>query len=68
MCFEKVQRFLMASVITLGTLLVFYGNPLGFGVLGFVIFMVLLWGVVDFCPSLWMLEKLGLPSCSKNRR
>ena len=63
MCYEKVQRLMMAGVITLGTVLVYGGIPAGFLLLAFVIVMATIWGFTDFCPSLWILRRLGLRSC-----
>ena len=67
MCYEKVQRIVMASVIALGTALVYLGQPAGFFVLGFVVVMATIWGVTDFCPSLTILRLLGLPTCYPQR-
>ena len=67
MCYEKAQRLLMASVIALGTVLVALGYLLGFGLLAFVVVMAAAWGLLDACPSLWILNKLGLPSCYPER-
>lgn len=68
MCFEKLQRLLMATVITLGAVLIFNGFSLGYLLIGFVVAMATIWGLIDFCPSLWMMEKLGIRSCYANRR
>jgi len=65
MCFEKVQRLMMAAMIALGAALAVYGIGFGFILLGFIAAMVLIWGVADFCPSSWFLSKIGLPACYK---
>ncbi|MDO9206688.1 MAG: phosphoribosylaminoimidazole synthetase [Sulfuricurvum sp.] len=59
MCAEKIQRLLMAIVLTVSMVLfaqgfTFYGMILQ----GFVILMILVWAIIDFCPSLWVFAKL----------
>ena len=63
MCYQKVQRFMMASVIALGTVLLHLNITAGFFFLWFVVVMAAIWAFTDFCPSLWALEKLGMRSC-----
>lgn len=59
MCAEKIQRFLMAIVLTLSMVLFLQGFPLyGMILQGFVILMILVWAIADFCPSLWIFTKL----------
>ena len=67
MCAEKAQRLLMSAVIALGTALLYFGHPAGVFVLGFVVVMAAVWGVVDFCPSLWGLRRIGVPGCYRSR-
>jgi hypothetical protein len=59
MCAEKIQRFLMAIVLTLSMGLTALGH-VQYGMLlqGFVILMVIVWAIKDFCPSLWVFTKL----------
>lgn len=59
MCAEKIQRFLMGMVLTF-TMVLFALGETGYGVIlqTFIIAMVLLWAFTDFCPSLWIFEKL----------
>lgn len=59
MCAEKIQRFLMAIVLTLSMVLFTQGFTL-YGVIlqGFVILVILVWAIADFCPSLWIFTKL----------
>jgi len=64
MCAEKVQRVLMALVILVGTYLTTLSSIWGLVILGFVIFMILVWAVTDFCPSIWIFKKF-MPSCYK---
>ncbi len=58
MCAEKVQRFLMGIVLTVA-LVLFYMGETTFGMIlqAFVIVMVFVWAVTDFCPSLWFFKK-----------
>lgn len=59
MCAEKIQRLLMAIVLTLSMVLTAYGYALyGMALQGFVILMVIVWAIKDFCPSLWVFTKL----------
>lgn len=64
MCAQRAQRVLMALVILLGTYLTTIGSIWGVIILGFVIFMILVWAITDFCPSIWIFEKF-MPSCYK---
>jgi len=59
MCAEKIQRFLMAIVLT-GAMLLFATSHLQLGVIvqTFVVLMVVVWAFTDFCPSLWFFEKV----------
>lgn len=61
-CAERIQRLLMAFVLTISLFLVTAGSVYGLFLLGFVIVMILVWGVTDFCPSIWLLRKL-IGSC-----
>jgi hypothetical protein len=59
MCAEKIQRFLMAIVLTLSMSLTALGHiEAGLFLQGFVVFMVIVWAIKDFCPSLWIFTKL----------
>ena len=65
MCAEKIQRFLMAIVLTLSLSLTAMGHiEAGMFLQGFVILMVIVWAIKDFCPSLWIFTKL-FGSCTK---
>lgn len=59
MCAERIQRFLMAIVLTVAMVLFAVGE-IGWGVViqTFVILMVVIWALTDFCPSLWMFGKI----------
>ena len=65
MCAERLQRFLMATVIALGTWLFYTGVSAGFYLLLFVIGMIVAWGIFDFCPSIFFIKKLGASPCYK---
>ncbi len=65
MCAEKIQRFLMAIVLTLSMILTAYGYiQYGLAIQGFVVLMIIVWAIKDFCPSLWIFDKL-FGSCTK---
>lgn len=65
MCAEKIQRFLMAIVLTLSMILTAYGyTQYGLVIQGFVVLMIIVWAIKDFCPSLWIFNKL-FGSCTK---
>ena len=63
MCLERIHRYLTATVVLIASLLIFNGISEGVYLLWFVVGMLILWGTVNFCPSLFILEKLGLKSC-----
>lgn len=62
MCAEKVQRVLMALVVAIGTYFVTIQSIWGLVIIGFVVFMMLVWAFTDFCPSIAIFKKF-LPSC-----
>jgi hypothetical protein len=65
MCAEKIQRFLMAIVLTLSMALTAYGySQYGMILQSFVILMVIVWAIKDFCPSIWVFTKL-FGSCAQ---
>ena len=63
MCLDRVHRFMMAFVIGIGTYLVATGITEGLFVLYFVIGMLVIFGATNFCPSVWMMQKIGLKKC-----
>ncbi len=65
MCAERIQRFLMAVVLTVAMLL-FASGMVQAGVVlqTLIILMVIVWALSDFCPSLWLFKKL-FGSCDK---
>lgn len=58
MCAEKLQRLLMAVVLGIAYVLMSMGSVYGSILLGFVIAMIVVWAITDFCPSIWLLSKL----------
>ena len=61
MCAERIQRFLMAIMLTISMVLMAMGpGMVGYGVMlqSFIIFVVIIWALTDFCPSLWVFEKI----------
>lgn len=65
MCAEKIQRFLMAIVLTVALFLFADGQLLYAMILQtLVIIMVIIWALFDFCPSLWIFKKV-FGSCAK---
>ncbi|MDD2838476.1 MAG: phosphoribosylaminoimidazole synthetase [Sulfuricurvum sp.] len=65
MCAERIQRFLMAIVLTVAMVLFAKGLMLyALIIQTFVIAMVVIWALTDFCPSIWMFRKI-FGSCEK---
>lgn len=65
MCAEKIQRFLMAIVLTVSMVLFVSGQiQLAVIIQTLVIVMVAVWALSDFCPSLWAFNKI-FGSCSE---
>lgn len=57
-CAEKLQRLLLAVVLGIAYGLMSMGSVYGSVLLGFVIAMIVLWAITDFCPSIWLFSKL----------
>lgn len=66
MCVEKVQRLMMATVLALSFYFYSVMSVLGPVLLGFVILMVIVWAITDFCPSIWILGKI-MPKCGEKK-
>jgi len=65
MCVQRVQRVMMAMMISLAMMLYLNGSVLfGTIILAFMTGMLLLWAVTDFCPANWMLAKV-FPDCDE---
>ena len=59
MCAERLQRILMAIVIAIMVFLFNSGYILIGNILGaIVVFMIVAWAFTNFCPSIWIFEKL----------
>jgi len=61
MCAERIQRLIMATVLLISTYLLTIGSIWGLVLQGFVIVMIVIWALTDFCPSIWMLKKFTKP-------
>jgi hypothetical protein len=59
MCAERIQRFLMAIVLTVA-LFLFASNQMLYAMIiqTLVIVMIIVWALFDFCPSLWVFGKV----------
>ncbi len=67
MCVTRIQRIMTAVV--LGLILYFFTTndfAIAITLQGFVIIMMLIWAVTNFCPSIWVLKKI-VPPCSWDR-
>lgn len=64
MCVSRIQRFMTAIVLGIVILLYTLGyTSVAIGLQSFVILMMVIWGLTNFCPSIWILKKI-LPPCS----
>lgn len=70
MCASRIQRGMMAIVLTISLYLMKFQPELMFMdiligelVMLFVIAMIAVWAVFDFCPSLWFLGKFMKKDC-----
>lgn len=68
MCVERVHRFLMAIVIAIGVVLVQNIHPYGSYIHWFVVGMLIVYGITNFCPSVTIMKKLGLRSCHDKKK
>lgn len=67
MCAERLQRVLMAIVLSVALYLTSIQELLFAIILqGFLIVMVLIWAITDFCPSLWLFGKI-FGNCKKEK-
>ena len=65
MCIERVHRLMMATLLTVSHFLFFAGHEvITFAIICFMIFMLSVWAIFDFCPALKILSKFMKP-CSK---
>ncbi|MCV6606613.1 MAG: phosphoribosylaminoimidazole synthetase [Campylobacterales bacterium] len=63
MCVERVQRLMMVAFLAA----IFYfvsvaSNGIALILISFMALMLLVWALIDFCPSVWILSKF-LPKC-----
>lgn len=64
MCASRLQRLLTAFVVALAAVLFNLGLvAAGTGILVFVVAMLVLWALTNFCPSLWLFRRF-FPPCS----
>lgn len=57
LCAEKLQRLMMAGVLIIAYFLMSIGSVYGNILLFFVIAMIIVWAITDFCPSIWTFAK-----------
>ena len=62
MCASRIQRYMMAIVLSISLYLMKFmpelmlmGFVVGEILMVFVILMIAVWAIFDFCPSLWFL-------------
>jgi len=65
-CAEKLQRLMLAVVLFIACCLMSAGSVYGTMLLGFVIAMIIIWAITDFCPSIWLFTKL-VGHCKRSR-
>ena len=63
MCLERIHRFMMATVLAIAVGLMHQGIAEGIYIIYFVIAMLFIYGVTNFCPSVWFLGKAGVKKC-----
>jgi len=64
MCVSRIQRLMTSVVLSLVILLYFVGyTAIALWIQIFVIIMMTIWAITNFCPSIWVLKKL-FPPCS----
>jgi membrane-bound ClpP family serine protease len=65
MCAERIQRLLMAIMLLLAFYLMSVGSVFGMVLQLFIIAMIVIWAITDFCPSLWAFGKM-FGNCKKD--
>ena len=64
MCVSRIQRLMTSIVLGLVLFLAMTDNvTLAIALQVFVIIMMSIWAITNFCPSTWVLKKL-VPPCS----
>lgn len=64
MCVERVHRIMMALILILSGYLMSIFCVAGLILQGFVVVMLIIWALTDFCPAIKILSKF-LPNCSE---
>jgi len=65
MCIERVHRLMMATLLAVSLLLFFAGYEIiTFAIQCFMVFMLMVWAIFDFCPAVKILGKFLKP-CSE---
>jgi len=63
MCATRIQRLMTSFVLSLVILLYLIGyTTIALWLQIFVIIMMVIWAITNFCPSIWILKKL-FPPC-----
>ncbi len=66
MCVSRVQRLLTAFMLGVVMAIAILSDSKylfeAFLLQSFIIIMIIIWAITDFCPSLWLLKKI-LPPC-----
>lgn len=65
-CAERIQRVMLSVMLMLSFYLISISNAFGMAILAFVIVMVLVWAITDFCPSIYILRKI-IGSCQDKK-
>ncbi len=66
MCIERVHRLMMATLLAISLLLFFAGYEIfTFAIQCFMIAMLILWALFDFCPAVKILSKFLKPCGEK---
>ena len=58
MCAQRLQRVLMAIMLTISLYFLSIGSTIGLVLQLFIIVMLLIWAFTDICPALTVLEKI----------
>lgn len=65
MCIERVHRLMMATLLIVAILLLISAKELlAIAILTFMVLMLAVWAIFDFCPALKILSKF-MKSCDK---
>ncbi len=65
MCIERVHRLMMASLLIVAIFMFLTAKEIiALAILGFMVFMLTVWAVFDFCPAVKILSRFLKP-CGK---